>query len=377
MVPEGWRDATLGDLVKLQRGHDLPGHSRQEGEIEVIGGGGPNGFHNVAKASAPGIVIGRSGSGIGNAWWTDKPFWPLNTGMYVTDFLRNDPRFCFLWLDWIDFTSHNSGGAQPSLNRNFIYPIPLPLPPLAEQKKIAEILSTWDRAIEVAEAQLEAAHTSKRALMQQLLTGKRRFPEFDGEEWKEVALIEIATPIKSRNEGEELPVLTISSRSGYVRQDQKFARYMAGESVNRYYVMEKGEFAYNKGNSKTFPFGCVMRMDEFKKGLVPHVYVCFSLNDGYDTDFYNGLFLADYLKPQLSRLVNTGVRNNGLLNISPRAFWTVKVPVPPLEEQHRLGETIKAAFREEELCEEKITKLRTEKKALMQQLLTGKRRVSL
>ncbi|MCC5960843.1 MAG: restriction endonuclease subunit S [Rhodobacteraceae bacterium] len=121
MVPEGWRDACLGELVQLQRGHDLPAQERVDGTIPIIGGGGPNGFHNVAKAPSPGIVIGRSGSGIGNAFWCEEPFWPLNTGLYVTDFLGNDPRFCFLWLDWIDFTPHNTGGAQPSLNRNFIY----------------------------------------------------------------------------------------------------------------------------------------------------------------------------------------------------------------------------------------------------------------
>ena len=183
MVPEGWLAASLGDLVRLQRGHDLPSQERLSGDIEVIGGGGPNGFHNVARAPAPGIVIGRSGSGIGNAWWSDKPFWPLNTGLYVTDFLGNDEKFCFYWLDWLDFTPHNTGGAQPSLNRNFIYPIPIPLPPLSEQKKIAEILSTWDKAIETTEKLLANAEKQKRAVMEQLLTGKRRLKGFEGE-WK-------------------------------------------------------------------------------------------------------------------------------------------------------------------------------------------------
>lgn len=375
MVPEGWDDATLGDLVKLQRGHDLPSQNRIDGEVKVIGGGGPNGFHNVARANAPGIVIGRSGSGIGNAWWSDEDFWPLNTGMYVTDYLGNDPRFCFLWLDWIDFTSHNSGGAQPSLNRNFIYPIPLPIPPLPEQRKIADILSTWDQAIEKTEALLRNARTQKRALMQQLLTGKRRFPEFEGQPWQEVPLSVIASPVTARNEGHDLPVLTISSKAGFVRQDQKYSRNMAGRSVERYYRLRRGEFAYNKGNSKTYQFGCVLRLDEYEEGLVPHVYVCFALNKGCDSGFFKGLFLADYLRPQLSQLVNTGVRNNGLLNIKPSAFWGVKVPMPSLDEQHRIGEVIATCLAEEGRLIENITKLRSEKKALMQQLLTGKRRV--
>jgi len=87
MVPDGWNNATLGDLVKLQRGHDLPSQNRIHGSVKVIAGGGPNGFHNVAKTKSLRIVIGRSGSGIGNAWWSDEDFWPLNTGMYVTCYI--------------------------------------------------------------------------------------------------------------------------------------------------------------------------------------------------------------------------------------------------------------------------------------------------
>ncbi|KZX97897.1 type I restriction endonuclease subunit S [Sulfitobacter sp. HI0040] len=251
------------------------------------------------------------------------------------------------------------------------------LPPLPEQKKIAEILSTWDRAIETVEALLATARTQKRALMQTLLTGKRRFPEFEGQEWREVPLNKISEPVSDRNSGNDIPVLTISSKAGFVRQDDKYSRNMAGKSVERYYHLREGEFAYNKGNSLTYPFGCVLRLDEYAEGLVPHVYVCFRLKDGCNSDFYRGLFLADYLKPQLSRLVNTGVRNNGLLNISPSAFWTVTVPVPPLQEQEKIGRVMADCLDEERRLVANIDKLRTEKRALMQQLMTGKRRVAL
>ena len=231
MVPEGWEDAALSDLVKLKRGYDLPAQDRAlSGDIQVIGGGGPNGFHNVAKAPAPGIVIGRSGAGIGNAWWSDKPFWPLNTGLYVTDFQANDPRFCFLLLDWIGFRSHNTGGAQPSLNRNFIYPIRILLPPLHEQCKIAEILRTWDQAIEKTGALLAAARTRKHGLIQILLTGKRRFSEFEGQAWREVRLREVATIIVSnvdkKSKDKEWPVRLCNYTDVYkhdiIESNQKF-----------------------------------------------------------------------------------------------------------------------------------------------------------
>lgn len=367
---------SLADLVELQRGYDLTAAERMPGHIPVIGGGGPNGTHDTANVAGPGVVVVRSGSGFGNVWWVDEDFWAHNTVMFARSFKGNHKKFTYYVLDWLDFTSYNSGGAQPSLNRNFIYAIPvfLPLPP--EQERIAGIIETWDRAIETVEALLANARVQKRALMQRLLNGKLRLPGFSGE-WQHKTINEIATRVTRRNDGSELPVMTISSTSGFVRQDEKYSRFMAGKSVETYILLNEGEFAYNKGNSKTYEFGCIFDLDGYARALVPHVYVCFKLKKGYSHRFYKALFEADYLAPQLGRLVNTGVRNNGLLNIKPSEFVGTKVPVPPLDEQDAIAAVMEAASRTVIEHETQLTALRQEKAALMQQLLTGKRRVKL
>jgi type I restriction enzyme S subunit len=251
---------------------------------------------------------------------------------------------------------------------------PVLLPPLPEQQRIAEILSTWDRASETVEALIANARAQKKALMQSLLTGKTRLPGFSGA-WGQERIGDISTRITRRNDGTPLPVLTISSTSGFVRQDEKYSRFMAGKSVENYIVLRKGEFAYNKGNSRTYEFGCVFDLDEFECGLVPHVYVCFKLKDGYSHRFYKALFEADYLAPQLGRLVNTGVRNNGLLNITPAQFLGTSVPVPPVHEQDAIAGIMEAASAKVLTLQDQLAALRQEKTALMQQLLTGKRRV--
>jgi len=139
----------LGEFVTLQRGHDLPMQSRKPGSIPIMGSFGVTGHHDMARASGPGVTIGRSGASFGVVSYSSKPFWPLNTALYVVDFHGNDERFAYYFLQQFDFTRYNSGSAQPSLNRNFIHPIPVRVPPLGEQRRIAHILGTLDDKIEL------------------------------------------------------------------------------------------------------------------------------------------------------------------------------------------------------------------------------------
>ncbi len=266
------------------------------------------------------------------------------------------------------------GTDPPNLSVKVLEDFTLAVPPLPEQRKIAKILGTWDKAIATTEKLIEASKQQKKALMQQLLTGKKRFAGFEGE-WNYRSIQDIATRIQRKSDGDDHPILTISSLSGFVTQEERYSRYMAGESVKNYIQLEKGEFAYNKGNSKTYQFGCVFDLETFETGLVPHVYVCFKLNKGLSHRYFKYLFEADYLKPQLAGLVNTGVRNNGLLNIKPAEFLKTTVPVPSYEEQERIADVLHASTEQLKDLESKLTYLKQEKKALMQQLLTGKRRV--
>ncbi len=191
-------------------------------------------------------------------------------------------------------------------------------------------------------------------------------------------IVKISERVQRRaGESEELPVLMISSGTGFVRQDEKYSRFMAGKSVENYIALDCGEFAYNKGNSKLYEFGCVFPLRSHKRGLVPNVYVCFKLSAGLHAGFYEYLFRADYLHDQLGALVNTGVRNNGLLNIRPTDFLACQVPVPPLVEQQRIAEILSAATTWREQQARDLHLLKREKKALMSQLLTGQRRVKL
>jgi type I restriction enzyme S subunit len=173
MGRDAWADVTLGEFVTLQRGHDLPDQDRRHGTVPILGSFGVTGWHDVAKAKGPGVTVGRSGASFGVVAFSKEDFWPLNTALYVIDFHGNDERFAYYFLKNFDFSGHNSGSAQPSLNRNYIHPLPVQVPPLAEQRAIARILGALDDKIELNRKTNATLEAMARALF------KSWFVDFD------------------------------------------------------------------------------------------------------------------------------------------------------------------------------------------------------
>ncbi|MFG6561839.1 restriction endonuclease subunit S [Sulfitobacter sp. 1A15299] len=259
-----------------------------------------------------------------------------------------------------------------SINSTQLKEFPVPLPSLDLQRNIVEILGTWDKALEKL-ATLRASKQDRfNGLSQQIMGRGGVFPE----RWPLKSLSAVSTPVRRKSAGDNHPVMTISAKSGFLMQSDKFARDMAGRSVERYTLLHEGEFAYNKGNSKTAPYGCVFRLDR-PTALVPFVYYCFALKPGFDPEFYEHLFAAGALNHQLSRLINSGVRNDGLLNLYSDHFYSCRVPVPPIYEQRKIARALTAAKQELVLLDEEIEALTRMKRGLMQKLLTGEWRVPL
>ena len=173
MVDEAWTRIPLGNFVTLQRGHDLPDERRRPGHVPILGSFGITGWHDEAKAPGPGVTVGRSGASFGVVSYTSRDYWPLNTALYVIDFHDNDPRFAYYFLQQFDFKSYNSGSAQPSLNRNFVHPVLVDVPPQNEQRAIAHILGTLDDKIELNRRMNETLEAMARALF------KSWFVDFD------------------------------------------------------------------------------------------------------------------------------------------------------------------------------------------------------
>jgi len=144
-----WIQTTLGQFITLQRGIDLPTKDRRQGTVPILGSFGITGWHDEAKVEGPGITVGRSGASFGTVSYSSENYWPLNTALYVKDFHGNDPKYAYYFLKTFPFKLYNSGSAQPSLNRNFVHPVSIRVPPLPEQKRISAVLGALDDKIEL------------------------------------------------------------------------------------------------------------------------------------------------------------------------------------------------------------------------------------
>ncbi|EJK2931660.1 restriction endonuclease subunit S [Escherichia coli] len=412
MVPKGWSESYLGEVVTYKKGYAFNSSLYAEEGIRIvrisdttrdsihsdnpvfIAGGNVEGLEQYSLfendiilstvGSRPHLLDSMVGKAVKVPRSAHNSLLNQNLVKLIPKKTKITNEYLFSMLktkEFIQFISNlvRGNANQVSITLADLFKYKFILPSLPEQKKIAQILSTWDKAISVTEKLLTNSQQQKKALMQQLLSGKKRLLDENGvrfsTEWEFKRISEIATRVQRKNDAAEHPILTISSLSGFVRQDERYSRYMAGESVKNYILLKKGEFAYNKGNSKTYEFGCIFDLEAYEAGLVPHVYVCFRLKNGLSHRYFKYLFEADYLKPQLGALVNTGVRNNGLLNIKPTEFMQTKVPVPCFEEQESIADMLYNSSRTIRVLQDKLACLKDEKKAQMQQLLTGKRRV--
>jgi type I restriction enzyme, S subunit len=264
------------------------------------------------------------------------------------------------------------------------------LPTVAEQQVITEALLRWDRLAVSLSRLLRQKRRFKRGLMQQLLTGKRRFKEFvDGRapasgaagalsaSWEVRPLRDVFEPIRRKNtEGVDL-VLTASGEHGLVDQREFFDRSVAGSDLTGYYLLKRGEFAYNRSSMNGYPFGAIKRLDDHPAGAVSTLYVCFGLKSRFRrwSDYFTELFESGFLDRQLRQIVGVGGRAHGLLNVSKGDFFRLEVPVPPREEQAAIAGLLGSVQREIDLLTRLREAMDRQRRGVMELLLTGKVRV--
>jgi type I restriction enzyme S subunit len=235
-----------------------------------------------------------------------------------------------------------------------------------------------DEAIQITQRLIAQKELRKKWLMQNLLTGKKRLKGFSGE-WKEYKLSDLFDRVTRKNIEGNTTVVTISAQRGFVRQTDFFNKNIASEITDNYFLVEKGEFCYNKSYSNGYPWGATKRLKDFDKAVVTTLYICFGIKESVkaDPEFFEQFFEANQLDKGLTKIAHEGGRAHGLLNVTPSDFFSLKINIPPVEEQTAIARVLQSADQEISLLKAKANKLREQKKGMMQVLLTGKVRVQL
>jgi type I restriction enzyme S subunit len=260
-----------------------------------------------------------------------------------------------------------TSGSMKNITKGVLLSLKIFIPPLYEQKKIARVLSTWDKAIETVEKLIDNSKAQKKALMQQLLTGKRRLPKFD-KEWKNTPLGKLIVESRiSGTTGDIAQKITIKLYGqGVVPKNEK----RPGSQSTRYYKRKSGQFIYSKLDFLNGAFGIIPKeLDGFESTLdLP----AFDFKTGVEPVwFINFVSREEFYSANLS-LANGGRKAR---RVNPKDLLNLKVLLPSYPEQQKIASLLTTADKKIETLQQKLDYLKQEKNALMQQLLTGKRRV--
>ena len=171
---------------------------------------------------------------------------------------------------------------------------------------------------------------------------RKRFPQFESSEaWNELTLIQLSDRITDKVGTEKLTTLSISAGVGFVSQTEKFDRDISGNQYRNYIRIKKGDFSYNKGNSKKFPQGCIYELNEYEVAAVPNAFISFRFHDDIVSDFYKGYFENNFHGKQLAKHITSGARSNGLLNINADDFFNIILPTPKeTAEQQKIADCL-------------------------------------
>lgn len=277
-----------------------------------------------------------------------------------------------------------SSSGLATLNSAQLKELPLLVPGVAEQRAIVIVLSTWDRGVEQFERLIAAKERRKRALAQQLLTGKQRlsgFVESAGvqsthvglrpSDWKIFRIADLAAESGIRNgESDDIPVLSCTKHQGLVSSLEYFGKRVFSTDTSNYKVVRRGEFAYATNHIEE---GSIGLLDFLDQGLVSPMYTVFCVDKTVEARFLYALFKTETYRRIFAAYTNGSVNRRGGLRWND--FKLIQVALPPLDEQRQIASTLDTMNEELELLRTAVILLKRQKSALMQKLLAGEIRV--
>lgn len=240
-------------------------------------------------------------------------------------------------------SSMSSGGTAKGVSQKSLASLDVSVPAdVPEQIKIGAYLKSLDCLIGQHKRKHVKLLTLKKAMLKKMFPApgaaipEVRFKGFS-DPWKEKSLEDLTERVQGNDGRMDLPTLTISAASGWLDQRDRFYSNIAGNEQKNYTLLKKGQLSYNHGNSKLAKYGVVFELANFAEALVPRVYHSFKANENADPAFIEYLFATKIPDTELGKLISSGARMDGLLNISFAAFMGILVSTPTQDEQQKIG----------------------------------------
>ena len=276
------------------------------------------------------------------------------------------------------FESTQIGGGQKNSGAGILNEMPVTLPStIEEEKQIADYFIQLDHLITLHHRKCEEMKILKKYMLQKMFpqngnsVPEIRFLGFT-EDWEQRKLGDLVDRVTRKNQDlvSELP-LTISAQYGLIDQNEFFDKRVASKDVSGYYLIENGEFAYNKSTSTDAPWGAIKRLDRYENGVLSTLYIVFGIkeNNPVYSDFLVSYYSTNLWHKGIHEIAAEGARNHGLLNIAPADFFETKLKIPQdIEEQKKIGKYFEELERLITLHQKKCDELRNIKKFMLQNM---------
>ena len=249
---------------------------------------------------------------------------------------------------------------------------PVIFPEIEEQKLISQYFARLDRLITLHQRKCDETKKLKKYMLQKMFpqnghsVPEIRFAGFT-EDWEQRKLGDICSRVQGNDGRMELPTLTISAGNGWMKQEDRFSGNIAGKEQKNYTLLKKGELSYNHGNSKLAKYGTVFSLQTYEEALVPRVYHSFKVEKG-NASFIEYYFATKLLDRELGKLISSGARMDGLLNIGYDDFMGISLLLPRTQEQSYIAGYFRSLDHLITLHQQKCEKLQKIKKFMLQNM---------
>ncbi|MFQ7773448.1 MAG: restriction endonuclease subunit S [Anaerovoracaceae bacterium] len=318
------------------------------------------------------ILISASGS-IGrtvvltgeNEYFQDSNIvWLKHDSRLLDDFLK----YVYEGIKWAGI----EGSTIQRLYNDNILKTEINLPNIQEQAAIGTYFKELDHLITLHQRKCDKLSNVKKSMLEKMFpkngsnVPEIRFAGFT-DAWEQRRLGAIATEVNRNDPTSIAPIMMITANNGFIEQSERYAFNNAGESLKKYILLEKGELAYNHGASKLRPYGSCFALTNEENARIPFVYHCFDVGEN-DSEFVSIELNGADIEEQLRKIVSSGARMDGLLNISYEEYSNVMLKLPSIREQ----QTISAFFRSLDhlitLHQRKLEKLQNIKKSCLEKM---------